>query len=58
MDIPDLLVNLSFGRLKFQILDEDVEVTGVTAVIAAITGEIIPATRVTEFYGVAFIGGQ
>ena len=58
MDISGLFGNLSFGRLKFQFLNEDVEVTSITAVIAAITGEIIPATRVTEFYGVAFIGGQ
>ena len=58
MDIPGLFGNLSFTILKFQFFDDDVEITGVTGVIAAIMVRMIPATRVTEPYGVAFVGGQ
>ena len=58
MDISGLFGKLSFTTLKFQFFDDDVEVTGVTGVIAAIMVRMIPATGVTEFYGVAFIGGQ
>ena len=58
MDISGLFGKLSFTTLKFQFFDEDVEVSGVTGVIAAIMVKMIPATGVTEFYDVAFIGGQ
>lgn len=58
MDISGLFGKLSFTTLKFQFFDDDVEVTGVTGVIAAIMVRMIPATGVTEFYGVAFIGAQ
>lgn len=58
MDISGLFGKLSFTTLKFQFFDDDVEVTGVTGVIAAIMVRMIPATKVTEFYGVAFVGAQ
>ena len=58
MDISGLFGKLSFTTLKFQFFDEDVEVSGVAGVIAAIIGEMISATRVTESYSAAFVGGQ
>ena len=58
MDISGLFGKLSFTTLKFQFFDDDVEVTGVTGVIAAIMGKMIPATGATDSFDVAFVGGQ